>query len=140
MDSLLTFHSDDIGKLILRIAVGGIMLFHGVWKLLHGIGWLPPVLHMHGLPGFLAYGVFVAEVLAPILLFAGWLTRLASLTIVIDMLMALLLALHNDILTVKQGGGGWGIEVEAFFLFGALALFFIGAGKYSISKGKGRWD
>ncbi len=140
MDSLLTFHSDDIGKLILRVAVGGIMLFHGVWKLMHGIGWLPPVLHMHGLPGFLAYGVFVAEILAPAFLFAGWLTRLASLTIVVDMLMALMLVLHNDILTVKQGGGGWGIEVEAFFFFGALAILFIGAGKYSISKGQGRWD
>ena len=116
------------------------MLFHGVWKMMHGIGWLPPVLHMHGLPEFLAYGVFVAEVLAPLLLFAGWQTRLASLTIVIDMVMALLLVLRNDIVSVKQGGGGWGIEIEAFFLLAAVTLFFTGAGKYSISGGKGRWD
>ncbi len=140
MDSLRTFQSDDLGKLILRVAVGGIMLFHGIWKMMHGIGWLPPVLHMHGLPGFIAYGVFIAEVLAPILLFAGWLTRPASLTIVIDMLMALLLVLRNDIFAVKQGGGGWGIEVEALFLLGALTLFFTGAGKYSVSGGKGRWN
>lgn len=140
MDSLLTFHSDDTGKLILRFAVGGIMLFHGVWKLMHGIGWIPPVLQMHGLPGFLAYGVFVAEVVAPILLFAGWMTRLASLAIIVDMLMALLLVLREDIFAVKPGGGGWGIEVEALFLFGALVLFFTGAGKYSVSRGKGQWD
>jgi putative oxidoreductase len=140
MDSLLTFHSDDIGKLILRVTVGGILLFHGVWKLMHGIGWIPPVLHMHGLPGFLAYGVFVAEVIAPIFLLAGWMTRLASLTIVVDMLMAFLLVLHNNIFAVKPGGGGWGIEVEAFFLFGALALFFTGSGKYSVSRGQGKWD
>jgi putative oxidoreductase len=130
MDSLLTFHSDDIGKLILRVTVGGILLFHGVWKLMHGIGWIPPVLHMHGLPGFLAYGVFVAEVIAPIF----------PLTIVVDMLMAFLLVLHNNIFAVKPGGGGWGIEVEAFFLFGALALFFTGSGKYSVSRGQGKWD
>ncbi len=140
MDSLRTFHSDDLGKLILRFTVGGIMLFHGIWKLMHGIGWLPPVLHMHGLPGFLAYGVFVAEVLAPILLIAGWLTRLASLTIVIDMIMALLLVLRNDIVAVKPGGGGWAIETEAFFLLAALALFFTGAGKYSASRGIGNWN
>lgn len=140
MDSLFTFHSDDIGKLILRFAVGGIMLFHGVWKLMHGIGWIPPVLHMHGLPGFLAYGVFVAEVIAPVLLFAGWWTRLASLSIVIDMLMALVLMLRSQVFSVKPGGGGWGIEVEAFFLFGALVLFFTGAGKYSVSRGTGQWD
>jgi putative oxidoreductase len=140
MDSLLTFHSDDIGKFILRVTVGGVLLFHGVWKLMHGIGWIPPILHMHGLPGFLAYGVFVAEVIAPILLFAGWMTRLASLTIVIDMLMAFLLVLHNSIFTVKPGGGGWGIELEAFLLFSALALFFTGSGKYSVSRGQGKWD
>lgn len=116
------------------------MLFHGVWKMMHGIGWIPPVLHMHGLPGFLAYGVFIAEVIAPILLFAGWLTRLASLAIVIDMLMALLLVLHNQVFAVKPGGGGWAIEVEAFFLLGALTLFFTGPGTYSVSKGKGQWD
>lgn len=140
MNSLLTFRSDDIGKMILRFTVGGIMLFHGVWKLAHGIGWLPPVLQMHGLPGFLAYGVFVAEVIAPLMLFAGWLTRLAALSIVIDMIMALLLVLHNQVFTVKPGGGGWAIEIEAFFLLGALVLFFTGAGKYSVSGGKGQWD
>jgi putative oxidoreductase len=140
MDSLPAMHSDDLGKLILRVTVGGIMLFHGIWKLMHGIGWIPPILHMHGLPGFLAYGVFIAEVLAPILLLAGWLTRLASLTIVVDMLMALLLVLRNDILAVKPGGGGWGIEIEAFFLLGSLAVFFLGAGKYSASGGNGEWD
>ena len=140
MDSLLTFHSDDIGKLILRFTVGGIMLFHGVWKLMHGIGWIPPILHMHGLPGFLAYGVFIAEVIAPLLLFVGWLTRLASLAIMVDMLMAILLVLHHVVFAVKLGGGGWDIEVEAFFFLGALVLFFTGAGKYSISRGRGQWS
>ncbi len=140
MSSLLTLHSDDVGKLLLRVTVGGIMLFHGVWKLLHGIGWLPPILQMHGLPGFFAYGVFVAEVLAPLLLFSGWLTRLASLTIVIDMLVAILLVLHNDIFAIKPGGGGWAIELEAFFLFTALALFFTGGGKLGVTRGRGPWD
>jgi len=140
MDSFVTFHSDDIGKLILRFAVGGVILFHGAWKMMHGIGWLPPILQMHGLPGFFAYGVYVAEVIAPIMLFAGWLTRLASLTIIIDMLMALVLVLRNQIFAVKPGGGGWGIEVEALLLFGAVTLFFMGSGKYSVSRGKGQWD
>ena len=140
MDSLFQFHSDDVGKLILRITVGGIIVFHGISKLTHGIGWLPAVLQMHGLPGFLAYGVFIAEVVAPVLLFCGLLTRLASLTIAFDMVMALWLVLRSQIFTVKQGGGGWAIEVEAFLLLGAVALFFLGSGKYSFSKGDGKWD
>lgn len=140
MDSLFRFHSDDMGKLILRIIIGGIIVFHGMSKLTHGIGWLPPVLQMHGLPGFLAYGVFIAEVIAPVFLFCGVLTRMASLAIAFDMVMALWLVLRNEIFAVKQGGGGWAIEVEAFLLFGALAIFFLGSGKYSISKGQGKWD
>lgn len=140
MESLLSFHSDDLGKLILRLSVGGIMLFHGLSKIMHGIGWLPPLLQMHGLPGFLAFGVFIAEVVAPILLFAGLWTRLASLAIVIDMVMAITLVLRNEIFAVKQGGGGWGIEIEAFFLLGSLAVFFLGAGKYGVSRGNGKLD
>ncbi|HEY6952039.1 MAG TPA: DoxX family protein [Bacteroidota bacterium] len=140
MGSLVPVHSDDFGKLILRFSVGGMLLFHGLSKLMHGIGWLPPLLQMHGLPGFLAYGVFIAEIVAPLLLFAGLWTRLASAAIVVDMIMAVALVLRSEIFAVKQGGGGWGIELEAFFLLGSLAIFFLGAGKYSFSKGSGKWD
>jgi putative oxidoreductase len=32
--------SQSIGKLILRIMVGGLLLFHGADKVLHGIGFI----------------------------------------------------------------------------------------------------
>ena len=140
MDSLLTGHSDDLGKLFLRLAVGGMMLFHGLSKLLHGIGWMPPMLQMHGIPGWLAYGVFVAEIIAPLLILAGWKTRLLALTVIFDMIMAVWLEFRDRIFTVKPVGGGWTLELEMFFLIGALVLFFIGSGKYSVSRGRGKWD
>ena len=33
-----TLSHDDAGKLLLRLAVGGLMLFHGLHKLLDGVG------------------------------------------------------------------------------------------------------
>jgi putative oxidoreductase len=140
MGSLLAFKSDDLGKLMLRLAVGGLILFHGISKLTHGIGWLPPILQANGLPGFIAYGVFIAEVVAPFLVILGVFTRLASLTIAFDMVMAVMLVMRSEVFALKQSGGGWGIELEAFFFIGACALFFMGSGKYGIMKGKGTWD
>ncbi len=139
MDPLSAYQSDDLGKLIVRATVGGLMIFHGVSKLLHGIGWMPPMLQMHGLPGALAYGVFVAEIVAPILILAGWKTRLLALTIAFEMVMAIWLEFRDRMFTVKPGGGGWMIELEMFFLLGSIALFFLGSGKYSISRGQGKW-
>jgi putative oxidoreductase len=140
MESSFKFHSDDLGKLILRLAVAGLMLFHGISKVIHGIGWMPPMLNQNGLPGFIGYGVYVGEVLAPLLLIAGWQTRLASLVVAFDMLVAAWLVHRQDIFTVRAGSGGWSIELEAFYFLGAMALFLLGAGKYSISRGQGRWD
>jgi putative oxidoreductase len=129
---------EDLGKLILRLALGGVVLFHGVFKLTHGVDWIKQPLAAHGLPGFLAYGAYLAEVLAPVLIVVGWKARLAALAIGFDMLMALYLVLRPQILAVKPQGGGWGIELEALLLFAALVIFLIGSGRYRL--GRGAWD
>jgi putative oxidoreductase len=129
----------DIGKLILRCTVAGLMLFHGISKLKNGIGWMGGMLNAHHLPAALGYGVYVAEVLAPILMIVGLFTRLATLTIVFDMFMAVVLAKPDKLFAVG-GGGGWAIEIEAFYALTALAVFFLGAGRYSVRGGTGTWD
>ncbi len=35
---------DDLGKLLLRLAVGGLMLFHGLHKLFGGVGFISGML------------------------------------------------------------------------------------------------
>jgi putative oxidoreductase len=132
--------ADDIGKLLLRIAVGGLMLFHGVFKLQQGVGHIVGVLGEHGLPGFLAYGAYLAEVVAAILILAGFWTRLAALVVAFDMVMAILLVQRARIFTVNEMSGGWGIELEMLYLLGALALFFLGGGRYAVSKGERWWE
>ena len=56
--------SEHIGKLLLRIMVGGMMLFHGIDKALHGITFIKGLVKNQGLPEMLAYGVYVGEILA----------------------------------------------------------------------------
>jgi putative oxidoreductase len=133
---------DDLGKLILRVTVAVLLGLHGIAKLKTGIGFISGLLAQNGLPGFLAYGAYVAEVVAPILLILGILTRPAALVIIFQMLMALFLARRGDILKINPAarGGGWAIELEMFFMLAALAIFFFGAGRYSLAKRPGRWD
>lgn len=62
---------NDAGKLLLRLAVGGLMLFHGLHKLFDGVGGIQSLLAAHGLPEFIAYGTLVGEVAAPLLIVLG---------------------------------------------------------------------
>jgi putative oxidoreductase len=129
----------DTGKLILRLTLAGLILFHGINKLIHGIAWMSEPLAAAHLPFFIAYGVYVAEVVAPVFLVIGLWTRIASLIVAFSMVMAISLDAWRLALVIN-GGGGWGMEVEAFFLMTALAVFFLGAGEFSVSRGKGKLD
>jgi putative oxidoreductase len=130
------FNMQDIGRLVLRLTVAGLILFHGVSKIIHGIAWMSGPLAALHLPFFLAYGVYIGEVVAPLLVIMGLWTRIAALFIVINMIVAIGLEAWHLALTVNRGGG-WGLELEAFYLLCAVAVFFLGAGKYRLGRGKG---
>ncbi|WP_066218268.1 DoxX family protein [Formosa haliotis] len=129
--------NSNIGLLILRLTTGGLMLFHGVAKLGH----IDAVMHMlsnHGLPEFMAYGVYITELLAPLLIIIGFRTRLAALVFTFGMFFALFLA-HSENLFALSKTGGLAIEMILLYAFGALALFFTGPGNYAVSKSN-TWD
>ena len=65
-------NNPDIGKLVLRLTLGLLMLLHGINKLHSGVGWIAGELASHNLPGFLAYGVFVGELIAPLMVLLGF--------------------------------------------------------------------
>ncbi|CAA6825592.1 MAG: DoxX family protein [uncultured Sulfurovum sp.] len=123
------FYNDDLGKLILRLMIGGLMLFHGIAKLQHGLGFIEETLVAHKLPAVLAYGLYVAEIIAPILIILGIQVRLSALTVLVAMVGAIYLVHLKDVWTLTKHGA-WGIEVQMFFLMGSLSLFFMGAGNY----------
>src|SRR4051812_38526728 len=77
----IRYHKNDVGKLLLRFSIGGLMLFHGINKLYHGTEQVNQILASVGLPVFFAFGVLLAEVVAPIMLILGYKTRLAGFLI-----------------------------------------------------------
>ncbi|MDH2242425.1 DoxX family protein [Pseudomonas sp. GD03909] len=131
--------TDDAGKLVLRLAVGVLMLLHGIHKLLHGVDGIAGMLGGMGLPTFLAYGVYLGEVVGPVLVIIGLYTRLGALLMLGNMVVALALA-HRDELWSLGSMGGWAIELQGLFLFGALAIMLLGAGRYSVGGINGRYN
>jgi putative oxidoreductase len=129
--------SDDTGKLVLRVALGVLILLHGISKLSSGVGFVSSQLVAHGLPGALAYLVFIGEILAPVLLIAGIYTRPAAWIVVINMLFAIWLV-HAKTLWALGNSGGWALELQGMYLFGGLAVAFLGAGRFSVAGSGGR--
>jgi len=128
----------DLGILILRLSIGILMLLHGIAKLSHGAGMIEQMVAQTGLPSFIAYGVYIGEVIAPLFIILGYGTRIAAAVFAFNMIVAVSMAHSGDIFTLSDTGG-WTLELQGLYFFGALALVFTGAGKYAISK-KHLWD
>lgn len=130
---LQALHNDAVGKLVLRLSVGVLILLHGVAKLLNpgSLSWIGDQVAGHGLPVFLAYGVLIGEVVAPLMAIVGWQTRIAGLLMAANMIVAIFLA-HSGELFMLGRSGGWALELQGMFLFGALALVFLGSGRLAV--------
>ena len=131
--------SDDTGKLILRLALGILILLHGISKLKGGVGFVSGLLTSHGLPAALAYAVYIGEGIAPALLIIGFFTRPAAWIIAINMLVAFYLV-HTGDLGALNKQGGWALELQGMFLAAAVSVGFLGAGGFSLGGPTGRFN
>jgi putative oxidoreductase len=130
---------DDGGKLVLRLVLGVLVLFHGVAKIIGGPAFVVGLVTKAGLPGAFGYAVYLGEVLGPILIILGIWTRLGALLIAINMLFAVGLVRMPQLFTIAPTGG-YGLELEAMYLFGAVAVALLGAGRYSLGGIDGRFN
>lgn len=130
---------EDQGKLLLRVILAVLLLFHGVSKLIGGVGFISGMLEKAGLPGAFGYLVYIGEVLAPLMILFGIFTRAAALVVAINMIVALLLVHMGELFAVNQTGG-WALELQGMYLGAALALALLGAGRYSVGGAAGRWN
>ncbi len=130
---------DHFGKLVLRLSVGGLMLFHGIHKLTHGFTMIGDMLVKNQLPRELMWGVIAGEVLAPILLIVGWMTRPAAALVAFTMVMSIYLVFRDSLLILNEFGA-LTYELNLIYLLGSVAILFLGAGAFSISKGQGKLD
>ncbi|UGQ48752.1 DoxX family protein [Massilia endophytica] len=131
--------AQDTGKLVLRAALALLILFHGVSKLTNGVGPIVGMVEKAGLPSAFAYLVYVGEVVAPLLVLIGIWTRAAALVIAVNMVVAIMLVHTAQIFQVNNTGG-WAIELQALYLFSAVAVVLLGAGRFSAGGSGGRWN
>ena len=124
---------DDIGRLVLRLTLGVLILFHGVAKVLNlnSLAFIGGKLAELGLPNGIAYLVFVGEIVAPLMIILGVYARIGGLLVMINMLFALALVHSTQLLTLSKNGG-WALELQGFYLLTGLALFFLGSGRIAL--------
>lgn len=120
------------GLLIIRIFLGVGFTIHGFDKFHHGIGNIAHWFSSIGLPGILAYGVALLEVMGGISLIAGLATRLLACLFTIVMVVAILkVKLAMGFLSTVHTSG---YELELTYLVLAMILLINGSRLYSIDQ------
>ena len=125
------------GKLILRVVPAVLMLGHGFHKVLHGIAGIRSTMLEAGLPGFVAPGVYLGEVVAPLLMVLGLGSRPAGLVFAVNMVVAILTS-HTDQIFRLGKHGEYPLELQVLYMTAGIAVALLGPGPYSLSRGRGR--
>jgi putative oxidoreductase len=126
--------ASSIGLLFLRLGVGLIMLLgHGWGKaqmVFSGASEFPDPLGIGAVPSL--YLVAFAEFVCAGLIVIGFMTRLATIPLVVTMLVAAFVAHADDPWFMANAVAGEGSkELALLFLAGFAALVFTGPGRYS---------
>ena len=116
-----------LALLVLRLALGAIMIAHGWQKIAGHMHGVMGMLGHLGIPPWMGYLVVAAEFGGGILIVVGFLTRFAAFAILIDMLVAIL-KVHLKNGMTGQGGFEFPMTCAAI----AFALIFFGAGPIAI--------
>lgn len=125
--------ADNVGKLILRLSLGLVFLLHGIGQLANGDGGLEGMVLSAGLSGPLAYGVFLGEVLGPVLLLIGWYARIGALLMALSTIFAIL-PLDLKALIALDWLDEWALGLQGIFLLTTTALALTGPGEYAINE------
>ncbi len=131
MNNILNILKPDMGAFLLRVSLGIVLLAHSVYLKLF-IFTLPGTADFFisiGLPGFLAYLVFLIEAIAGVALILGIKTRFFSALVIPVLLGATWAHISNGWLFTNTGGG-W--EYPLFLTFMALVQLNLGDGKYAL--------
>ena len=130
MNILSSLHQlGDWGLLALRLGVGIIFLVHGSQK--RALWSVQPSAQMPAGMLSILRVLSIAEPLGGLATIVGLLTQAAAAGFIVDMLGAIRLKMmvrHKGF----AGEGGW--EFEFLLLVGAIALFFLGAGKFALDR------
>lgn len=130
--------NNELGLLLLRLSIGGLMMLHGAHKMIFGFTEIRAMLIQKGLPEFLWIGVLITELLCPVLLILGVLSRISGLGVALVMVIAIYMAHAEEAFSLSEHGG-LAIELNLLYFFGGLVVFFTGPGKYAFSLSEKKW-
>jgi putative oxidoreductase len=126
--TILNLERTDFGLLLFRLAISGLMLTHGIPKLItffsaNEVAFFDPL----GLGMILTLGLAVfAEFVCSILVILGLGTRFAVIPLIATMAVAAFIVHWTD---------DWGTqEKPLIYMSGYLLLYFTGAGKFSLDQ------
>lgn len=124
----------DTAALLARASLGVMFLAHGLMKF---ITFTLPGTYAYfesiGFPGWAAYVVAPAEVLAGIALIVGFRTRLVAL-LTLPILAGSIIPHASAGWSFSNTGGGW--EFPVYLLATAVVVALLGGGRYSITQPK----
>jgi putative oxidoreductase len=129
------FYCDSVGwlgslsLLLVRLVMGTAFMYHGWPKIQHPMAWMWPDAHV---PAVLQLLAAVAEFAGGAALILGLLSRLASLGIASNMVVALGMVHlpHGDPFVSPTGGKSF--ELAAIYLACAILFLILGPGRLSI--------
>lgn len=127
-----TLRRHHYGITLLRLSLGLMWLAHALLKWL--VFTLPGTAEFfasQGLPAWLAYPVFAAELLGGLALILGWYARQVALALLPIMLGAVWVHLPKGWL-FTSAGGGW--EYPVFLAVASLALWLMDEGAWSLRR------
>jgi len=114
---------DEKSLRFLSIGLGILLLFHGIDKVMNGTLFIEKMLGGLSVPysQYVAYAVYIGEVIAPLLLIFGKYIRISGAIIAINMAVAIFLVHQKDIVTLGEHGA-WSIEVPMLYLVAGVTL------------------
>lgn len=132
MTPILTSSPTALGISLLRFSLGVMWMAHALLKL--WVFTLPGTAGFFvsiGLPGWLAYPVFVAELLGGLAIALGFYARQLSLLLLPILLGAVWVHLPNGWVHTSAGGG-W--EYPLFLCVSSVALWLLGDGAAALKR------
>jgi putative oxidoreductase len=133
---------DDVGMLIVRLALGVVMFPHGAQKLLGwfgggGFAGTMQGMTQMGLPAVVVFLVIIAEFFGSLSLITGFLGRVGAFGILCVMLGAVFLVHLKNGFFMNWGnvaGKGEGFEYHLLAIGIAIAIIVKGSGAFSIDR------
>ena len=122
----------NFGLLILRLALGVCLFMHGVAKIMNGISGVKSMLVAKNIPEFVAYGVYLGEIVAPVMIILGLFCRIGAL-LVLGLCGIILYVAYPD-LTAMNSHGGFAAEILYLYIGISLCLLATGGGRFAIIK------